>query len=229
MEKGLVFHTVLHQYRAFGRALEQGRTVLWVWGSIRTSTEPDWWAESCDLSHPSQGLDWCPLTKVVPLNDVTKTTGTWHYCLLSAVTVLSTGISIVLLIHTVTPGRQVLLLHFTDGRSKAQSKLPKITMPNWRVAELGFREGGCSLEPQGPGFFSTIVQMSQSHAHKEVYLPKGPRFPSDSHSESLLKRSVSFMTLSKATWTLAWRFKSKLNLSHYKTKQTTPDQSTLTS
>lgn len=150
---------------------------FWVWGSIRTNTEPDWWAELCDLSHPSQGLDWCPLTKVVPLNDVTKTTGTWHYCLLSAVTVLSTGISIDLLIHTVTLGRQVLVLHFTDGRSKAQSKLPKITTPNWRAAELGFREGGCSLELQGTGFFSTIYRCPSLMSTSRSICQKDQGFP----------------------------------------------------
>lgn len=200
---------------------------FWVWGSIRTNTEPDWWAALCDLSHPSQGLDWCPLTKVVPLNDVTKTTGTWHYCLLSAVTVLSTGISIDLLIHTVTLGRQVLVLHFTDGRSKAQSKLPKITTPNWRVQSWDSEKVGVAWSSRGPGF-------SPLYTDVPVSCPQGGLSAkrtkvSLSHSESLLKRSVSFMTLSKATWTLAWRFKSRLNLSLYKTKQTTPDQSTSTS
>lgn len=150
---------------------------FWVGGSIRTSTEPVWWAESCDLSHPSQGLDWCSLTKVMPLNDVTKTTGTWHYCLLSAVTVLSTGISIVLLIHTVTLGRQVLLLHFTDGRSKAQSKLPKITMPNWRVAEVGFREGGCSLSSRGPGSSPLYYRCPSPMSTRRSICQKDQGFP----------------------------------------------------
>lgn len=121
---------------------------FWVWGSIRTSTEPDWWAELCDLSHPSQGLDWCPLTKVVPLNDVTKTTGTWHYCLLSAITVLSTGISIVLLIHCDSRKAGVIAPFY---RWEKQSTKQTAQDPNAKLE--GGRAGiqGRWVQPGAPG------------------------------------------------------------------------------